>query len=73
MRQCGGEARLVRRLRLLEGYLRSPFELWTGSWTVPDDAPTGTISYTVTATDRFGRTATFTPFSAQASQLVIVP
>jgi hypothetical protein len=55
------------------GYLRSPVELWTGSWTVPDDAPTGMISYTVTATDRFGRTATFTPFSAQASQLVIVP
>jgi hypothetical protein len=55
------------------GYLRSPFNLWTGSWTVPDDAPTGVISYTVTATDRFGRSATFTPFSAQASQLVIVP
>lgn len=55
------------------GYLRSPFELWTGSWTVPDDAPVGMITYTVTATDRFGRTATFTPFSAQASQLVIVP
>ena len=55
------------------GYLRSPFELWTGSWTVPDDAPVGRISYTVTATDRFGRKATFTPFSAEASQLVIVP
>jgi hypothetical protein len=55
------------------GYLRYPVELWTGSWTVPDDAPTGTISYTVTATDRFGRQATFTPFSAAASQLVIVP
>jgi len=54
------------------GYLRSPFELWTGSWTVPDDAPIGAISYTVTATDRFGRKATFTPFSAEASQLVIV-
>ena len=54
------------------GYLRSPFELWTGSWTVPDDAPTGSVSYTVTATDRFGRTATFTPFSAEASQLNIV-
>jgi hypothetical protein len=54
------------------GYLRSPFNLWTGSWTVPDDAPTGRISYTVTATDRFGRTATFAPFSAEASQLVIV-
>ena len=55
------------------GYLRSPFNLWTGSWTVADDAPTGVVSYTVTATYRFGRTATFTPFSAEASQLVIVP
>jgi hypothetical protein len=55
------------------GYLRSPFNLWTGSWTVPDDAPTGMISYTVTATDGFKRSATFSPFSAQASQLVIVP
>ena len=54
------------------GYLRSPVELWTGSWTVPADAPTGTLSYTVTATDKFGRTASFTPFSAEASQLVIV-
>lgn len=55
------------------GYLRPPVELWTGAWTVPDDAPTGSIRYTVTATDKFGRTATFTPFSAEASQLVIVP
>jgi hypothetical protein len=55
------------------GYLRSPAELWTGFWTVPDDAPTGVISYTVTATDRFGRSASFRPFSAEASQLVIVP
>jgi hypothetical protein len=39
---------------------------------VPGDAPTGTLSYTVTATDRFGRNATFIPFSAEASQLVIV-
>ena len=55
------------------GYLRSPYELWTGFWTVPNDAPIGAISYTVTATDKFGRTATFIPFSAEASQLVIVP
>ena len=55
------------------GYLRSPVELWTGSWVVPDDATPGVISYTVTATDRFGRTASFTPFSAEASQLTIVP
>jgi len=55
------------------GYIRAPYELWTGSWTVPNDAPVGRISYTVTATDKFGRKATFSPFSAEASQLVIVP
>jgi hypothetical protein len=55
------------------GYLASPYNLWTGSWTVPDDAPIGRISYTVTATDKFGRKATFEPFVAEASQLVIVP
>jgi hypothetical protein len=53
-------------------YLRVPLELWTGIWTVPADAPIGTISYTVTATDRFGRTATFTPFPYLTSQLAIV-
>lgn len=55
------------------GYLASPYNLWTGSWTVPDDAPIGRISYTVTAVDKFGRKATFEPFVAEASQLVIVP
>jgi len=53
-------------------YTRLPLELWVGSWTVPADAPTGTVSYTVTATDRFGRTASFTPFSYAGSQLAIV-
>jgi hypothetical protein len=55
------------------GYIRAPVNLWTGAWAVPADAPTGMISYTVTATDRFGRKATFSPFTAEASQLVIVP
>ena len=55
------------------GYLRSPVELWVGFWVVPEDAPTGTLSYTVTATDRFGRTASFTPFPYANSQLAIVP
>jgi hypothetical protein len=40
---------------------------------VPDDAPTGRVSYTVTATDRFGRKASFTPFSYETSQITIVP
>jgi hypothetical protein len=54
------------------GYLRPPTELWTGFWVVPDDAPIGAVTYTVTARDMFGRAATFTPFPYDASQLTIV-
>lgn len=53
-------------------YSRQPSEMWTGAWVVPADAPIGTIVYTVTATDRFGRTATFSPFINAVSQLTIV-
>jgi hypothetical protein len=54
------------------GYLSAPVNLWTGFWVVPDDAPTGTLSYTITGTDRFGRMASFTPFSYETSQITIV-
>jgi hypothetical protein len=54
------------------GYTRPITNLWTGWWLVPPDAPMGVLTYTVTATDQFGRTATFEPFSYDASQLTIV-
>ena len=54
------------------GYLRPPTNTWTGALVVPMDATTGKFSYTVTATDRFGRTANFLPFSYENSQLTIV-
>jgi hypothetical protein len=54
------------------GYLRPPTGLWTGFWVVPADAPVGALSYTVTATDKFGRKAVFTPFPYDNSQLAIV-
>ena len=53
-------------------YPRRPSEMWTGVWVVPDDARPGVLSYTVTATDRFGRTATFSPFINVVSQITIV-
>jgi hypothetical protein len=53
-------------------YSRQPSEMWTGAWNVPADAPIGTVKYTVTATDRFGRTATFSPFINHVSQFTIV-
>jgi hypothetical protein len=53
-------------------YPRQPAEMWTGVWTVPDDAPIGRLNYTVSATDRFGRTAMFAPFPNLESQLTIV-
>ena len=54
------------------GYLRAPKELWTGFWLIPNDAATGMVTYTVTATDNFGRKSTFTPFSYGTSQINIV-
>ena len=53
-------------------YSRQPSEMWTGVWVVPMDAQIGKMSYTVTATDRFGRTATFSPFINEVSQIEIV-
>jgi hypothetical protein len=53
-------------------YLKAPVMMWTGVWEVPMDAALGTVHYTVTAKDKFGRTATFEPFPNHLSQLAIV-
>ena len=53
-------------------YPRQPSEMWTGVWVVPMDAQPSRLSYTVTATDQFGRSATFTPFINVIPQLTIV-
>ncbi len=53
-------------------YIHAPIEMWTGVWEVPADAPIGAASYTITAKDKFGRTATFNPFPNHLSQLTIV-
>src|SRR5687767_14451414 len=34
---------------------------WTAKWIVPDDAPTGIVRYSVTAKDKYGRTAEWKP------------
>ena len=47
-------------------------QFWVAKWMVPADAPTGIVRYTVTATDKYGRTGEFKPFEVQASQLTIV-
>ena len=52
---------------------RPEANFWIAKWIVPDDAPLGTVGYTVTARDPEGRTGDFTPFAVQASQLTIVP
>ena len=47
-------------------------QFWVAKWVVPADAPTGIIRYTVTATDKAGRTGEFKPFDVDSSQLTIV-
>jgi hypothetical protein len=45
---------------------------WVAKWVVPQDAPIGILRYTVTATDKYGRSGEYKPFEVQASQLTIV-
>jgi hypothetical protein len=47
-------------------------EFWVAKWIVPDTAPIGIVRYTVTATDKYGRTGTFKPFVVEDSQVTIV-
>jgi hypothetical protein len=53
-------------------YVTAPVMMWTGVWEVPADAPLGTVQYTITARDKFGRTASYVPFPNHLSQLAIV-
>jgi len=47
-------------------------QFWVAKWVVPADTAIGIVRYTVTATDKYGRTGEFKPFEVQASQLTIV-
>jgi len=47
-------------------------QFWVAKWIVPDDAPTGIVKYTVSATDKYGRTGEYKPFDVESSQLTIV-
>jgi len=46
--------------------------MWTAKWKVPEDAPTGTVHYSATATDKYGRTAEWTPKGGEGSWVTIV-
>jgi hypothetical protein len=45
---------------------------WTVAWAIPQNYPTGSVPYTVTATGNDGRTGTFTDFNVGPSLLTIV-
>ena len=47
-------------------------QFWVAKWVVPQDAPVGIVRFTVTASDKYGRTGEFKPFEVQASQVTIV-
>src|SRR5580704_12750870 len=46
--------------------------MWTAKWPVPGDAPTGTVKYSATATDKYGRKAEWTPPGGEPSFVTIV-
>jgi hypothetical protein len=45
---------------------------WTYGWAIPENYPTGTFGYKVTATDNKGHKATFEPFKSKPSQLTVL-
>jgi hypothetical protein len=46
--------------------------MWTVKWIVPADAPTGVVQVRVTAKDKRGRTAEWSPFPDPQAHLTIV-
>src|SRR5271169_1320336 len=46
--------------------------MWTAKWTVPQDAPTGIVHYSATATDKYGRKAGWTAKGGEPSWVTIV-
>jgi hypothetical protein len=44
---------------------------WSGGWLVPKDYPTGTLLYSVLATETDGDTGTYAPFDISSSLLTI--
>jgi hypothetical protein len=47
-------------------------EFWVAKWVVPQGTATGIVRFSVTATDKYGRSGEFKPFEVQASQITIV-
>lgn len=46
---------------------------WTAAWLIPENYPTGTLGYKVTATDMQGNTQTWEPLAEHRSWVVILP
>ena len=46
---------------------------WTAAWLIPQDYPTGSLSYRVVATDMQGNTQEWTPFKDLRSLPVVMP
>jgi hypothetical protein len=45
---------------------------WTAAWIVPEEYPSGTFVYKVTATDNSGKTHDWEPFKVKSSQFAVV-
>jgi len=45
---------------------------WVGPWIIPEDYPTGSFAYKVTATDLKGAAQTWQPFKVAPSQFTVI-
>jgi N-methylhydantoinase A/oxoprolinase/acetone carboxylase beta subunit len=68
--------RLVPRgdTTVVDAYLEGPTDyLWSTSWTIPADYPTGTFNYKVVATALDGTTQSWDPVNNKRSWLTVIP
>jgi hypothetical protein len=45
---------------------------WSGGWIVPDNQPTGSLSYKVVVTGLDGKTSDWSPFKVAPSQITVI-
>lgn len=46
---------------------------WSAAWQIPENHPTGSFTYKVTATDLQGEAVSWEPFRIGSSQLTVIP
>jgi hypothetical protein len=71
--QASYRARPPVNVRTAFGLSEPADYFWSAAWLIPQDYPTGSLSYRVVATDAQGNTQSWTPFKDPRSLPMVIP